>query len=55
MSLVCSLHQTSVYGNKSFFSKEADSKILQSIYVAYEAGIISSSLLSNKFPGKVKS
>jgi len=30
------------YRNKSFASKESDTKILQSIYFAYEVGIISS-------------
>ena len=32
-----------VYGKKSFHSKESDTKILQSIYSAYDVGIISSS------------
>jgi len=31
-----------VYGKKSFLSKESDTKILQSIYFAYDVGIISS-------------
>jgi len=30
----------SVYGKKSFFSKESNTKILQSICFAYEVGII---------------
>jgi len=34
--------RTTVYGKKSFLSKESDTKILQSIYFAYEVGIISS-------------
>jgi len=34
--------QTTVYGRKSFLSTELDTKILQSIYFAYKAGIISS-------------
>jgi len=31
-----------VYGKKSFLSKESDTKILQSIYFTYDVGIISS-------------
>jgi len=31
-----------VYGTKSFLSKESDTMILQSIYFAYDVGIISS-------------
>jgi len=31
-----------VYGKKSFLSKESDTKIFQSIHFAYEVGIISS-------------
>jgi len=31
-----------VYQKKSFLSKESDTEILQSIYFAYEVGIISS-------------
>jgi len=31
-----------VYGKKSFLSTESDTKIFQSIYFAYKAGIISS-------------
>jgi len=31
-----------VYGKKSFLSKESDTKILQSIYFAYEVDIIGS-------------
>jgi len=31
-----------LYGKKSFLSKESDTQILQSIYFAYEVGIISS-------------
>jgi len=34
--------RTTVYGKKSFLSKESDTKILQSIYFAYKVGIISS-------------
>jgi len=33
-----------VYGKKSFLSKESDTKTLQSIHFAYEVGIISSLL-----------
>jgi len=31
-----------VYGKKSILSKESDTKLLQSIYFAYEVGIASS-------------
>jgi len=34
-----------VYRKKSFPSKESDTKILQSIYFAYEVGIISSEFI----------
>jgi len=34
--------RNTVYGKKSFLSKESDTKLLQSIYFAYEVGIISS-------------
>jgi len=34
--------ENSVYGKKSFPSKESDTKILQGIYFAYKVGIISS-------------
>jgi len=30
------------YGKKSFLTNESDTKILQSVYFAYEVGIISS-------------
>jgi len=37
------LKDSTVYGKKSFLSKESNTKILQSIPFAYEVGIISSS------------
>jgi len=36
------VEQVAVCGKKSFLSKESDTKILQSIYFAYEVGIITS-------------
>ena len=36
------LQGATVYGKKSFLSKKSDTKILQSIYFAYEVGVISS-------------
>jgi len=36
------LFPATVYGKKSFLSKESDTKILQCIYFAYKVGIISS-------------
>jgi len=41
-----------VCGNKSFLSKESDTKILQRKYLAYDVGIISS--YSNRINLEVK-
>ena len=41
------IRMNTIYGSKSFLSKESDTKILQSIYFAYEVGTISSYSNSN--------
>jgi len=51
-ALISHSRQSTVYGKKSFLSKESDTKILQSIYVNCDVGIISS--YSNKIADKIK-
>jgi len=51
-ALISHSRKNTVFGKKSFLSKQSDTKILQSIYFAYDVGIISS--YSNIIADKIK-